>query len=93
MKLGTIAIEGRSTLVVRMDDETAVSLSDLYQVASLGAAPPSILALIEAGPAELERVRAALNAAPAGVKKIDIRNADWQAPVTRPSKISRRRFQ
>ena len=87
MKLGTIVIGGRSTPIVRVDEDTALSLADLYQAATLGAAPPSVLALIEAGPAELDRVRAALKTVSAGLKKIDIRNADWQAPVTRPSKI------
>ena len=86
MKLGTINFEGRSTPVIRVDEDTAVALADVYKSASLGAAPASVLALIEAGPAELERVRAALKTAK-DLKKIDIRNADWQAPVTRPSKI------
>jgi 2-keto-4-pentenoate hydratase/2-oxohepta-3-ene-1,7-dioic acid hydratase in catechol pathway len=87
MKLGTVVIGGRSTPIVRVDEDVAVSLADLYQAASLGAAPASVLALIEAGPVELDRVRAALKTASAGLKKIDVRNADWQAPVTRPSKI------
>jgi len=87
MKLGTIILNGRSTPIVRIDDSTAVGLADLYQATFLGAAPPSVLGLIEAGPAELERVRAALKVMPSGVKKIDVTDADWQAPVTRPSKI------
>jgi len=87
MKLGTIILDGRSTPIIRIDDGAAVSLADLYRAASLGAAPSSVLALIEAGPAELERVRGALKAMPSGLRKIDVTNADWQAPVTRPSKI------
>jgi 2-keto-4-pentenoate hydratase/2-oxohepta-3-ene-1,7-dioic acid hydratase in catechol pathway len=87
MKLGTIAIEGKATPVVRIDDENAVTLADLYQSAGLGHAPATILALIEAGPEELNKVRKALGGNLAGVRKIDLKNADWQAPVTRPSKI------
>ena len=87
MKLGTIAIEGKATPVVRIDDETAVTLADLYQSAGLGRAPATVLALIEAGPEELNKVREALGADLAGVRRIDLKNADWQAPVTRPSKI------
>lgn len=86
MKLGTISIEGRATPIVRVDEETAISLADLYQ-AGPDPAPPTNLALIEAGPKEWERARKFLQTGAPNARRISLKNADWLAPVTRPSKI------
>jgi 2-keto-4-pentenoate hydratase/2-oxohepta-3-ene-1,7-dioic acid hydratase in catechol pathway len=87
MKLGTVVINGLATPIVGLDENTAVTLAELYQSAALGPAPATILALVEAGPDELAKIRNALQAGVSGVRKIGLENADWLAPVTRPSKI------
>lgn len=87
MKLGTIILNGRPTPIARITDSSAATLTDLYGAAKLGAAPASVLELIEAGAPELERLRTALAAGVPDSKRIDPRGADWLAPVTRPSKI------
>ncbi len=87
MKLGTITVNGRPTPIARLTDSTAATLADLYEASGLEEPPRSILGLIEAGAAELERLRSALEAPMADSKRIDPRSADWLAPVSRPSKI------
>ncbi len=87
MKLGTITVNGRPTPIARLTDSTAATLADLYDASGLEEPPRSILDLIEAGAAELERLRTALSAPVADSKLIDPRSADWLAPVSRPSKI------
>ncbi len=87
MKLGTILVDGLATPIVRVDEKSAVKLADVYRSAELGPAPATVLALIEAGPGELDKVRAALKTGMSDIPKIDQEGADWLAPVTRPSKI------
>ncbi|MES2255447.1 MAG: fumarylacetoacetate hydrolase family protein [Pseudomonadota bacterium] len=87
MKFGTILVDGLATPILRVNEKSAGSLADLYRSAGLGSAPATNLALIEAGPKELDKVRAAQQAGMSGIQKIDLESADWLAPVTRPSKI------
>lgn len=77
MKLGTIRIEGRPTVIARVDDDHAVALDYAWMED-----------LIEAGNAGLDAAAAAIDAARAGARPlIDLTNADWMAPNPRPSKI------
>jgi 2-keto-4-pentenoate hydratase/2-oxohepta-3-ene-1,7-dioic acid hydratase in catechol pathway len=87
MKIGTVILKGRQTPIVRLDETTAATFADVYRAGGLGEAPASVLDLIEAGPEELARLRKALGGDLGSVERIDIETADWQAPVTRPSKI------
>ena len=77
MKLGTIRVDGRETVIGRVDDERAVPL-----------APASMTGLIEGGKAALDDAAARIDDALAGkAKTIDITGADWLAPNPSPSKI------
>jgi 2-keto-4-pentenoate hydratase/2-oxohepta-3-ene-1,7-dioic acid hydratase in catechol pathway len=87
MKLGTIDVKGRPTPIARVSDSTAATLADLYRVAKLDDAPASVLELIERGPAEISRLRAALAASVPPSALLDTEAVKWLAPVTRPSKI------
>lgn len=87
MKLGTIRLDGRATPIMKLDDQSAATLADIYAAAGEKNPPASILELIEAGPGELARVRKALGGDLKAVRKLAIEGLDWMAPVTRPSKI------
>jgi 2-keto-4-pentenoate hydratase/2-oxohepta-3-ene-1,7-dioic acid hydratase in catechol pathway len=77
MKLGTIRIEGRPTVIARVTDEQAVALDFSWMED-----------LIEAGNAGLDAAAAAIEATKAGrLPVIDLTAADWMAPNPRPSKI------
>ena len=77
MKLGTIRINGKPTVIARVADDKAVALDF-----------PWMEDLIEAGNAGLDAAAAAIDAARSGsLPVIDLANADWMAPNPRPSKI------
>ena len=77
MKLGTIRIEGRPTVIARVDEGTAIALDYRWMED-----------LIEAGQDGLDQAAAAIDAARAGKSPvIDLAVADWMAPNPRPSKI------
>src|SRR6188768_3161686 len=85
MKLGTILIDGRKTLVAKVGDGVA-TLDALYHHAGLGAAPASLNDFIEAGKPELDRAAKALAGA-GGVTLLDSATLDWLPPQPNPSKI------
>jgi 2-keto-4-pentenoate hydratase/2-oxohepta-3-ene-1,7-dioic acid hydratase in catechol pathway len=87
MKLGTIVYRGAPTPIAQIDARHAASLAGLYQRAQLGRAPASVLELIDAGLTELAKLRQARGRAVPADSLIDVTDADWLAPVTRPSKI------
>lgn len=77
MKLSTLRLDGRATVVARVTDERAVALP--YQWME---------DLIEAGPAGLDAAATAIEQANRGAcALIDLADADWMAPNPRPSKI------
>ena len=77
MKLGTIRIEGRPTVIARVDEGPARALDYRWMED-----------LIEAGQDGLDQAAAAIDAARAGKSPvIDLAVADWMAPNPRPSKI------
>jgi 2-keto-4-pentenoate hydratase/2-oxohepta-3-ene-1,7-dioic acid hydratase in catechol pathway len=79
MKLGTIRIDGKPTVIARVADDKAVAL-DVYRWME---------DLIEAGNAGLDTANEAIQAALAGkLPVIDLSaSTDWMAPNPRPSKI------
>ncbi len=77
MKLGTIRLNGKETVIGRVDDSNAVAL-----------APATMEDLIAAGDAALEAAQNAIDKGTDGnAELIDISSADWMAPNPRASKI------
>jgi 2-keto-4-pentenoate hydratase/2-oxohepta-3-ene-1,7-dioic acid hydratase in catechol pathway len=77
VKLGTIRLGGKETVVGRVDDSNAVELR-----------PATMEDLIAGGDAALEEARKAIEKGVAGEAfLIDVTNADWMAPNPRASKI------
>ena len=77
MKLGTIRLNGKETVIGRVDDSNAVAL-----------APATMEDLIAGGDAALEAAQKAIDNGAAGeTKLIDVTSADWMAPNPRASKI------
>jgi 2-keto-4-pentenoate hydratase/2-oxohepta-3-ene-1,7-dioic acid hydratase in catechol pathway len=88
MKLGTIRIGGDAVLIARLSDTEAVQLSDAYAAAGLGPAPSSMRELVRGGRAELDKAGRAVDAAlGAQVTRIALDGADWEPPITDPSKV------
>ena len=88
MQFGTILIEDRPELVVRVDEAHLVVLRDAYRACAMEGAPATFQALVEAGPDELRRVSEALaGLASAGVPLLEIDSADWLPPQRHPTKI------
>jgi 2-keto-4-pentenoate hydratase/2-oxohepta-3-ene-1,7-dioic acid hydratase in catechol pathway len=79
MKLGTIRIDGKPTVIARVADDRAVALNAYRWMEDL----------IEAGNAGLDTAHEAIQAALAGgLPVIDLSaDTDWMAPNPRPSKI------
>ena len=77
MKLGTIRVDGKETVIGRVDDDNAVALDFA-----------SMEDLIIGGDAALESAQKSIDAGTAGsAKLIDVTNADWLAPNPKASKI------
>ena len=77
MKLGTIRLDGKETVIGRVDDEHAVALS-----------AATMEELIAGGDAALADAGKAIEKAAAGeLPLINLENADWLAPNPRASKI------
>jgi 2-keto-4-pentenoate hydratase/2-oxohepta-3-ene-1,7-dioic acid hydratase in catechol pathway len=77
MKLATVRIKGRPTVIARVTDDAGVALS--Y---------PWMEDLIEAADAGLDAAASAVEEAKSGKRAvIDLTDADWMAPNPRPSKI------
>lgn len=77
MKLGTIRLNGKETVIGRVDDAQAVAL-----------APATMEDLIAGGDRALEDAQNAIDQGIAGkAKLIDVTKADWMAPNPRASKI------
>jgi 2-keto-4-pentenoate hydratase/2-oxohepta-3-ene-1,7-dioic acid hydratase in catechol pathway len=77
MKLGTIRLNGKETVIGRVDDSNAVAL-----------APATMEDLIAGGDQALEDAQKAIDKGAAGeAELIDVTNADWMAPNPRASKI------
>lgn len=77
MKLGTIRIDGKPTVIARVAEEAAVALDFAWMED-----------LIEAGDKGLDQANEAIVAALAGkLPVIELGNPDWMAPNPRPSKI------
>ena len=94
MQFGTILIEDRPELVVRVDEVHLVVLRDAYRACAMEGAPATFQALVEAGPDELRRVSEVLaSLASAGdslsarVSLLAIDTADWLPPQRQPTKI------
>ena len=77
MRLATIRHEGADKVVAALDEERALDVSNVA---------PSMQALIEAGPAALDRVREAL-AAPDDDAVIALADATFRAPLPVPAQI------
>jgi 2-keto-4-pentenoate hydratase/2-oxohepta-3-ene-1,7-dioic acid hydratase in catechol pathway len=77
MKLGTIRLNGKETVIGRVDDANAVAL-----------APSTMEDMIAGGDGALEDAQKAIDTGASGeAPVIDITNADWMAPNPRASKI------
>ncbi len=77
MKLGTIRVGGKETVIGRVDDDHAVAL-----------APATMEDLIAAGDAALADAQKIIDSAAAGsAELIELAGADWMAPNPRASKI------
>ena len=77
MKLGTIRLNGKETVIGRVDDANAVAL-----------APATMEDLIAGGDQALEDTQKAIDKGAAGeAELIDVTSADWMAPNPRASKI------
>ena len=77
MKLGTIRLNGKETVIGRVDDTNAVAL-----------APATMEDLIAGGDQALEDAQKAIDKGAAGeAELIDVSAADWLAPNPRASKI------
>lgn len=77
MKLGTIRLDGKETVIGRVDDAHAIAL-----------APATMEELIAGGDRALEDARTAIDKGAAGeAGLIDVATADWMAPNPRASKI------
>lgn len=77
MKLGTIRLDGRETVIGRVTDEHAVAL-----------APATMEDLILAGEAALEAAEKAIDDGKAGsLPLVELSGADWMAPNPKASKI------
>src|SRR5690606_249417 len=85
MKLGTVNLAGRPTLIARVGDG-AGTLEALYANAGLGAEPESLNAFIARGAEEMARARDAI-ARGAGVALLDPDTLVWLPPQPSPSKI------
>lgn len=80
MKLGTVMIDGRKTLVAKVGDGAA-QLGALYQHAGPSAAPASLNDFIEAGKPERDRAAKALAGA-SGVALLEIVDRPIPVPGT-----------
>ena len=88
MQFGTILIEDRPELVVRVDGAHLVVLRDAYRACAMGGAPATFQALVEAGPDELRRVSEVLaGLGSARIPLQEIETADWLPPQRHSSKI------
>jgi len=77
MKLGTIRLNGKETVIGRVDDSNAVALE-----------PATMEDLIAGGDAALEAAQRAIDSGVSGeAELIDVTSADWLAPNPRASKI------
>jgi 2-keto-4-pentenoate hydratase/2-oxohepta-3-ene-1,7-dioic acid hydratase in catechol pathway len=77
MKLGTIRVDGKETVIGKVDDGHAVAL-----------APATMEDLIAGGDAALADAQKAIDSAAAGSSAlIDLSDADWMAPNPHASKI------
>jgi 2-keto-4-pentenoate hydratase/2-oxohepta-3-ene-1,7-dioic acid hydratase in catechol pathway len=77
MKLGTIRLDGKETVIGRVDDANAVAL-----------APATMEDLIAGGDQALEDAQKVIDKGHAGeTELIDVTSADWMAPNPRASKI------
>ncbi len=77
MKLGTIRLDGKETVIGRVDDANSVAL-----------APATMEDLIAGGDQALEDAQKVIDKGVAGeAELIDVSNADWMAPNPRASKI------
>ncbi|MDA0681059.1 MAG: fumarylacetoacetate hydrolase family protein [Proteobacteria bacterium] len=77
MKLGTIRVNGRETVIGRVDDSNAVALES-----------STMEDLIAGGDHALDDARKAIDKGATGVSElIDVTTADWMAPNPRASKI------
>jgi hypothetical protein len=77
MKLGTIRLNGKETVIGRVDDANAVALE-----------PATMEDLITGGDAALDAAQKAIDKGAAGeAELINLDSADWMAPNPRASKI------
>lgn len=77
MKLGTIRLHGKPTVIARVEGETAVAV-DVHDMEDL----------IISGNAGLDKAASAIDAARTGrAPVIDVSDADWMAPNPKASKI------
>lgn len=89
MKLASISHQGANRLAVQIDDNTLLDIAKAVEAAEGKRPddwPQDMIALIEAGPAVLDKIRAAVKANPAAAR-IPADQVTWQPPVRRPSKI------
>ncbi len=92
MKLASISHQGSNRLAVLIGDSTLIDLAKAVE-GMKGKRPSDwpqdMIALIEAGPAMLDTVRAAVKWAEAnpGAARIPMDQVKWQPPVRRPSKL------
>lgn len=88
MRLGTVLIDSKPTLIAAVDEARAVTLADACSLAGLGPAPYSMNTLIEGGPDLLAGIRQAVADAPArGAALLETGTLDWLPPQPRPSKV------
>lgn len=88
MKLGSILLNGRETVIVDADGGGAATLRELYSAAGLPAPPATIQALIDAGKTEWDRARRAAEFLPAVCGEIaSTHMLDWLPVQPRASKI------
>lgn len=88
LKFATIAVDGNSVLIAKVDDDHAVALASAYAAAGLGNAPENLNALIAAGRPELARARTAVEKAGAsGAGLLPLASVDWLPPQPQPSKV------
>ncbi|MFC8360061.1 fumarylacetoacetate hydrolase family protein [Streptomyces griseorubiginosus] len=87
MKLATVHLAGQDEVVVATaDQEAVVLLRDLYEDANLGTPPATLRALLDRGPGELDRIRAALPRL-GSLSKLPGDTVTWRPPVPEPSKV------
>ena len=88
MKLGSILLDGRETVIVDAGRGRAATLRELYSVAGLAAPPATIQALIDAGKTEWDMARGAAEFLPRiRGKTANANRLDWLPVQPRASKI------